>query len=187
SSTGQYNHVPNGSFEYYTLCQNVHGTLKNLIGWKAYNNGTPDYYQGCANRVPTNNLGYQHAADGQAYIGGAFYKATEPNLKEYFEAGVIPLQPYVTYEASMSVSLADSSYYGTNDLGMFFYESGPDTFATDYYPNIIAQVMFSNYGTITDTQNWTRLVDTFVADSAYKHVVVGGFLHDSLIDIDTIK
>ncbi|MBC7554783.1 MAG: gliding motility-associated C-terminal domain-containing protein [Taibaiella sp.] len=49
------------------------------------------------------------------------------------------------------------------------------------------QVDYSSYGIITDKINWTTLTKTFVADSAYTHLVVGCFKPLGSIQVDTAE
>ncbi|MBW7914438.1 MAG: hypothetical protein H3C54_12270, partial [Taibaiella sp.] len=92
----------------------------------------------------------------------------------------------MTYEVSMSVSLGNLSKYGTNDLGVYFYDSGQFTVSTSNVLNVTPQISYSNYGVIMDTANWVRLSKTFVADSAYDNIVIGGFTTYSQLTLDSI-
>lgn len=190
---GQTNHVPNWSFEDTIQCQRG-PTISALVSgncanWRSYTDGTPDFFHGCnPNHVPGNYIGYQIPANGSAYIGVATY-ATFAETREYVSAKMSPLKTGEVYEVSMSVSLANNVTYASDGLGVWFYDKGPDSviFNTlSALPNT-AQVTFTNYGVIKDTQNWVRISNTFYADSAYDNIVIGGFLLDNQISIDTFN
>jgi hypothetical protein len=77
--------------------------------------------------------------------------------------------------------LADNSYYASDGLGAFFYiHAKPDTFGIFNLP-VTPQVDYSSAGIITDIANWTLLTRTFVADSAYTHLIIGDFKDDASI------
>ncbi len=181
------NHVPNCSFEQYTQCPTGISQVNRCAGWRQYTTATPDYFHSCGYGVPNNLGGHQQPAHGQAYVGGYQYYRNHPNIyKEYVATAITPLQPGMTYEVSMSVSLGNNSKYGTNDLGVYFYDSGQFTVSSLNVLNVTPQVSYSNYGPIMDTTNWVRLTKTFVADSAYDNIVIGGFTTYSQLTLDSI-
>lgn len=184
----QQNHVANGSFEYYTTCPTGISLVNRCVGWRQYTSATSDYFHTCANLAPTNFAGYQNAAHGQGYMGGYVYNKGDSRIyKEYIAATITPLIPGKKYEVSMSVSLSDNSRFGTNDLGVYFYDSGAYTLpSVSGVLGVTPQISYSNYGVIMDTANWVRLVKTFVADSAYDNIVIGGFTHYNNLTLDSI-
>lgn len=186
-----FNHVPNSSFESYNLvCPSSPGQVNRCVGWRQYTSGTSDYFNSCDTgiwvAVPDNSVGYQFAAHGQAYMGcgeDAFY-----SYKEYFATSITPLVPGYKYKVSISVSLANNSTYGTNDIGIYFYDSGPSTnYNTQGNLNVTPQILYTDYGPITDTTNWVRLTQIFQADSAYDNIVIGTFLTPNAQTRDTIQ
>lgn len=44
------------------------------------------------------------------------------------------------------------------------------------------QIDYSPSGAITDKTNWTKLSSTFIADSAYTHMLIGNFKEDAVTD-----
>lgn len=184
----QTNHVSNCSFELYNSCPTSISQVNNCVGWRQYTSATSDYFHSCANMVPNNFAGYQNAAHGQGYVGGYVYNRGDVRIyKEYVAATIIPLIPGKKYEVSMSVSLSDKSKYGTDDLGVYFFDSGAATLpSVNGVLGVTPQISYSGYGVIMDTTNWTRLVKTFVADSAYDNIVIGGFTHYNSLLLDSI-
>lgn len=183
----QQNHVANGSFEYYTTCPTSISLVNRCVGWRQYTSATSDYFHACGNMAPVNFAGYQNAAHGQAYMGGYVYNHGDSRIyKEYIAAEIAPLTPGKKYEVSMSVSLSNKSKYGTNDLGVYFYDSGAYTLpSVNGVLGVTPQISYSSYGVIMDTTNWVRVTKTFVADSAYDNIVIGGFTHYNNLALDS--
>ncbi len=174
------NMVPNGDFENYNLCPTGFSQTSNCTGWRMPTGGSSDYFNACAVittcDVPNNIFGTQTAASGNAYMGGYTYVSSLTNYKEYVATNITPLTIGVVYEVSLSVSLADNSGLGTNDIGVFFYDNGPALLnSSTAVLSVTPQVSYSSYGVITNQTGWTRLVGTFTADSAYDNIVIGGF------------
>ncbi len=169
------NLVPNGSFESYSSCPTNYSEIAKAIGWWQYHGGTSDYFN-CTNIVvgtPINALGYQVAAQGVAYSGVISYNSSA-NYKEYIARAITPLSIGKRYEVSISVSLANVSGYTTNDIGAWFYDNGPTTTITGSTAlSVVPQIAYPIR--VTDTTNWVRLSATFIADSAYDNIVIGGF------------
>ncbi len=184
------NHIYNASFEQYTTCPTAltqGGT--NCVGWQAIGNSSPEYFHECGSPnvdVPSNMLGYQYAAHGSAYIGFFSYLPSVSNFREYLHTQITPLQQGKIYRVAMSVSLANA-YEATNGLGVFFFDTGYTTSSIATMLAQTPQVSYNSYGTIKDTLNWVRLTKYITADSSYDHLVVGCFLDDNTINIDTIS
>lgn len=180
-ATAQTNLVPNGNFEAYTNCPAWWSAIDSCTGWTTWSEATPDYLHPCNDTangpdVPLNAAGYQYPASGNAYVG--IYSHVFSNYKEYITRKITPMQTGVTYEVSLSISLADRFSRGTNDIGVYFFKNGATYNTTDRIVRVTPQVWWTNT-VVTDTQNWVRLTQTFTADSAYDNIVIGGFL-DSL-------
>jgi hypothetical protein len=177
------NMVPNASFETYSACPTAYSQTNRASPWYQYTDGTTDYHHTCGSAnviVPNNFFGYQIPASGNAYMGAySFTSIITPNSYcEYLAAPITPLVKGVTYEVAMSVSLANTSRYANNGLGVWFFDSAPTTVATLTTLSVKPQVNYINYGVITDTANWVRLKAQFVADSAYDNIVIGMFIPD---------
>lgn len=185
----QQNHVINGNFEGVQSCPANHSQVSRCIGWRQYTAGTSDYYHSCSNTVgvPGNNNGYQQAASGQAYMGGIQYTSySSGSDKEYIAGTMTPLTPGRAYKVSMSLSLANNSNYGCNDMGVYFYDTTSYTVNTWDVLNVTPQVIFTDYGPIMDTTDWVRVSKVFVADSAYDNLVIGGFLSYNMLSSDSL-
>ena len=186
------NLVPNGSFESKINCPyGASQVTPACSDWVQYTNGTPDYFNSCNNgnvSVPNNGLGSQQAAHGSAYCG--FIVHASLSAGEYISVGLTqPLSVGQIYEVSMSVSRADKSRYATNNIGVYFFDSGaaPGTMNTSSILTFTPQINYSSYGIIRDTTNWTRLSGSFTADSTYDNIVIGAFYYNSTYLADTLS
>jgi hypothetical protein len=171
------NVVPNCSFETYTTCPTSPAQVGNCSQWRPYTSASPDYFNACNTGnvgVPVNAFGNEAAAHGQAYVGFVDYIGN--NYREYVATTITPLTVNITYEVSMSVSLADNSQTASNGLGIYFFQNAPYTLTTGGILPVTPQVSFASYGPLTNKTGWVRVSGTFVADSAYTNLVIGGFL-----------
>jgi len=194
------NLVPNPSFENMKLCPSIAnmnfvndhlerfcedwenvGLIKNLSsgGGGQYmhvcgsNNG-PYYGSG----VPRNYFGFQPANFGIAYIGLRYSGNVNDYVSHFY--GVKLLQKLVIgrkYSLSFYVSLADSSFTTTNNLGMLLSTQKlyvQDRIKSDNFilPN---RSHLRCIDTITDKENWIKVAGFMVADSSYEYLTIGNF------------
>ena len=184
------NRLKNGNFEAKKSCPNNGSQITYATGWDNYpdsTTGTGDYWHLCGSNIycsaPSNAFGYQYPLSDSGYAG--IYSYTK--VREYLYRDLPPLIIGNSYEVSMSVSLANFSAIATNGLGVYFFTwKGATRTGSNPIP-VIPQISYDSYGVITDTQNWVRLVDTFKADSAYRYLVIGNFLHDSIINTTVLN
>jgi len=175
TAQGQINHVPNGNFEYYTQCPTAWSQITRCTGWIDFTPSS-DYYN-CTHSAPGKT-----AHNGTGYAGSSpMYGNPSTGSSERIGRAIIPLTPGIVYEVSLSVMLAQNTRYATNNIGVFFYDAG--------YPSGVPtpQATFLPYGIIYDSVNWKRITTTFIADSAYDNIVIGGFYNSSTFAIDTIS
>lgn len=188
------NLVPNGSFEMYSNCPDALGQLEQAIGWSSFC-GTPDYFNACADTlivdVPGNGFGYQHASEGQAYIGCYTYRTGQvgrEQLQAQLSAALVPGQ--LTY-LSMKVATGGFGFAPKEGLNMRFASSGIGMrFSMQPLalgPNLSNTAMLYMEDALQDTADWTILTGTFVPDSAYTHVQIGNFFVDSLCEIALLE
>jgi hypothetical protein len=179
----QENLVLNPSFESYTACPGTSSDLYRAVGWDNAKN-SPDYFNVCATnsafKTPLNNFGYQIPANGNAYAGLFTYDASTTNYRELIIGTLkYPLTVNQKYFVSFKANRADSNYfyrYNTNNLGVRFTK-------TKYnlgLPNLSNVLMdnfahFNSINVISDTLNWVKIKGSFIADSAYKYVILGNF------------
>lgn len=184
------NLVPNGSFEELASCPTQTTQITRANGWDNFNTSTSDCYNSCNSGgtglfhvgVPSNVVGNEAAAQGSGYAG-TYVTAAE---REYITRTINPMTPGVTYEVAYSISLAEIAIYVTDDFSAFFYKNGPSSYPGVTAITLTPQVNFRNFGIVNNTNGWTRLSKTYVADSAYDHIAIGCFSSPSAINIQQI-
>lgn len=182
-ATAQINLVPNPSFEEYVSCPNsleeVDGNLKN---WRSFK-GSPDYFNNCSSNLGfANVLSYQKAHTGEAYVG--FINCDVNNNAE--QIGVKLNSSLIKgnkYYVSFYLSLAYNNYslnISSNKMGVMF--------STLYHYDSLGIKQLSNYSqvfssiVIKDTVNWIKVSGSFIADSAYEYLIIGGLFDINQLD-----
>ncbi len=184
------NLVPNGSFEETVACPDLLGQAFNALGWNASWN-TPDYFNACADSgivsVPYNQIGFQYASFGNGYVGLAAIIPVGGNINAREIIGrqlSNPLIPNTKYYVSFKLSLADSSIFACDKVGLSFS-------TVPFYDDSISTTLINNHSTvyssaiIYETENWVTISGNFIADSAYDYVMLGNFFTDSNTDFDS--
>ena len=178
SAVAQQNLVPNGSFEEYYNCPLGIADFT-TEAWSVPTWGTSDYFNSCNildASVPYNFVGNQNAHNGSGYCGiGSGFEMPDPNSREYIQVELItPLEPNKDYEFSCFVSLAESSKFCIQDIGIAFSNSpiggnyGNEISFSDTIYNLTANFL-------CDTVNWVELSIIFNANGGEKYLTIGQF------------
>ena len=188
----QINLIPNSSFEQYDTCPNMDGQISYAIGWENYGQ-SPDYFDTCSTNpdfsVPLNWGGYQQASTGNAYAGFGTYMTrmwtSGFSLREFIGGQLsstlsIGTKYYVSFKVSLSLSNQILANCACNHIGAMFstvpysvpFNPSPITNNPPIYTDSI----------ITDTLGWTKIFGSFIADSAYKYIIIGNFFDDNNTD-----
>ena len=180
------NMVHNPGFELHTSCPVSEDQVSFCTEWSDPTGASSDYDNACCMNstagVPINTYGSQTALEGVAYAGlSPFYSSTS-STKEYIRGNTDPLLVNGVYEVTIHVNKSDISPSATDGLGVLFYKNGFTAPAVPF-SNIpeTPQIDYTSYGIITDTVNWVTLIDTFTADSAYTHLIIGCFKGTSIV------
>ncbi len=198
-SEAQGNLVPNPSFEDADTCAVQMGYLPNGKPQHWFRvSDTPDYYRSCVpagsvNAVPQSVLVYQFPFEGDSYSGMYTYFFDGFNFREMIAAELTdPLDVGETYYASMYVNAGTggigAAMFGacSNNIGMLFTLEAEEwledmpPFGLRNYAQVFSQEV------ITDTLGWTLVSGSFVADSAYRYIVIGNHFTDEYTVLDTI-
>ena len=190
------NLVPNGSFEEYDTCRVVNDVYypnTGPLGWFSAS-GTPDHFMSCLpygsfNGAPLNFLSYQYPEDGECYAGVTTYREF-PEVREYFMVELLePLEVGVRYYASFysspgwdGYSLNPPAYLATSGIGMIFTTQQRQWEIGDPYPAPLNYAQVYSPTILTDTVNWTLVSGSFVADSAYRYVMLGNAFDNASTD-----
>lgn len=195
TSVNAQNLVKNPGFEEADTCSFGLGFSGNLHYWFIANN-TPDHLQSClpygsANGLPLNLFTFQHPYEGNSCVGIFTYHQNGQNQqREWIQSELI--EPLVLGETYYCSFRANAGFGGNaqypqiwvaNDkVGMLFTMDSvswevfhPDPQWPDhahvYYPEILS-----------DTIGWTLVSGSFVADSAYRYIMIGQFFSNALTD-----
>ncbi len=184
----QTNLVLNPSFEIYDTCPKNQNEISYAVGWHNFSQ-TPDYFNSCSINwqfsVPYNEGGYQIAASGVAYGGFCGYLSPYFHIPNYREliggtlssSLIIGTKYYVAFMVSLSISDTLESNCAINNLGA--------TFSTirSYGSTLINNApKIHEDSLIKDTGAWIRVFGSFIADSAYKYIIVGNLFDDAHTD-----
>ncbi len=179
--TKAQNLVPNGNFEAYNSCPATQGRIDLCTGWwNYYTVGTPDYNNACTiggsyTGVPSNGLGYQFPASGNAYAG-IFVYAPNVLYSEFISRNINTLQIGKTYEISISMSMGDSFRWAIDGIQCLFYKNGPDSVSnTTALMAMNPQIDFADGIADTNKTQWVRYTKRFIADSTYDKIAIGRF------------
>lgn len=191
------NLVPNHSFEEADTCWPFLGFYYPSDGpleWYSAG-GTVDYFQSCNGSgsdvgVPLNIMGHQIPQQGTSYAGViTYYDAL--SWREYLAVQLdTTMVVGQTYQASMYVNTAwggtaeyPQAWMASNRIGMRFAVSEPGQWEWGDpvpAPTNFAQIYHQNI--VTDTATWTLVSGAFVADSAYRYLVIGNHFDYALTD-----
>ncbi|MFM2225490.1 MAG: hypothetical protein RJA07_1692 [Bacteroidota bacterium] len=186
----QVNLVPNPSFELYDSCPHgianyFYQTVSFANGWSPFGTkyGTPDYFDSCDNGinivgVPTNAFGYQLPATGHGYCG--FYAYYPDNYRELIGRQLSSnLTIGTKYYVSIKVSLSEGSICASNKIGVTFSTTAYND--TLPFPIKNSSKIYSS-SILSDTSNWVIISGSFVADSAYRYIIIGNFFTNANTD-----
>ena len=189
SAQGQ-NLVLNGSFEEYNNCPTSFGQWTEVTGWTSPYNHSADYFNACAESVlcsvPFNNMGYQYAADGDAYMGLATYSTIADGFyREVIATELIqPLEPgvpvYISFMASpggFGSSPINSAHWKARGPGTNFFIHLPTEWHDYLFPNSAAVEMST---VLEDTASWTTISGVFIPDSAYSYLAITGYFENEV-------
>lgn len=187
------NLVSNPSFELADTCHSLLGFTDEYhpSSWMAFR-PSPDHMMGCqaegwVTDVPNNIFTYQHAMDGMAYCG--MWSFVAPFVDDHEKVGIRLTEPLVigdTYYASMYVNAAyggsEAPGLAIDHFGMLFSVDSFDIVGGDPHFALRNYAQVYSGTVISDTAQWTFVSGSFVADSAYRFLVIGNHFSDVLTD-----
>jgi len=183
------NIVPNNSLEDTVGCppdQSVNCMIDYLQfapPWYGPTCGSADFFHACSSPfrfgVPINSRGVEPAQDGQAYFGYFASGGGFNDFREYMQVKLLqPLVKGKTYYVRGYFSLSDIASISASDGQEFFFSTNP---FLDYSTTqvLTKTAHITNFGNIiTNTNGWTLVCGTFVADSAYEYLTIGNFRNE---------
>ena len=165
-SSGQYNLVPNPSFEKISiLCSNISAGTGGVLNWYSPSNNNSNLYtynNSCATNsccgVPYNTFGlcYQNAHSGVAYVDVDFFYKPNNNTSErtYLQTKLInKLAANNCYYVEFYINVNDFYLLCCNNIGLLIGDT-----AIISYNNQVAysnpQILLYKNPIFTDTMNW---------------------------------
>lgn len=193
------NLVYNPSFEEIDSCPQLpilgFGPGERPNGWFCYN-GTPDYFNRCQpygsyGGVPLNIGGWQPPVQGDAYSGMWSYSLNTNMEHEMIATELLePLMVGATYYVSFYINaaaggsewpmLASSHYGALFTMAATEWEVGMALLPLLNVAHVFTPVVRS------DTAAWSLVSGSFVADSAYRYMVLGNHFDNTYTEADTI-
>lgn len=177
--------MPNPSFEEYVSCPDATDQMDRAIGWSSYGN-SPDYFNNCANApvgIPLNAWGYQNPFNGNAYAFlGTYDGMNFSNIHEFIGCRLMEsLIPGTKYFVSAYISRADlyPANGASNNFGFRFCNEG---YSELIPPPIDNFSHIHSTAIVSDSINWTKISGSFIADSAYKYLILGNFYDNENTD-----
>jgi len=175
----QFNLVPNPSFEQHDSCTRLTSNIQHAIPWIEIN-VSPDYFNRCSNNssvgVPSNFAGFQFPKDSSDNgYAGIITIPTSDSVHEILGVKLInQLIVGTKYYCKLYYNSANHWDCYCNRLGMKFVNSiDTSDFMSNKLINNSAHVFTDSI--LSDTLNWQPLNGSFIADSAYKYVLIGNF------------
>lgn len=191
----QQNLVPNPSFELNSSCPDYQDELFKCSNWYI-GAETPDYYNTCSTTVPPlsadvpqNFTGWQQARTGNAYsgIGTGPLNDTSNNQREYIGCKLTDtLISEKKYYVEFYVSLADSSMWGMDRIGIYFSPNMIQDLSTFSYLPYQPQIESSIGSPMNDTANWVKISDTLFAVGGETYITIGNFHPTTQASLDTL-
>ncbi len=188
------NLVPNHSFEEYDTCRVFNGVYypdNGPLGWFSAGD-TPDFFMGCLpygsfNATPLSYWVFQYPQDEGNYAGVCTYREF-PEIREYFMVELI--EPLVVGEEYHASFYASPGYGGpqpqlwlaTSGIGMIFTTQPRQWEMGDPVSGPLNHAHVWSDAIITDTVGWTLVSGSFVADSAYRYVMLGNAFDNASTD-----
>jgi len=183
-SANSQNLVPNPSFEDTVFCPISLDQVPAAEGWSSFGN-SPDYFNSCSTNslnVPNASFGFQNAQSGSAFVGFIPYIKDDADYREFIgremtETLSIGNEYHVSFYANCAN--LETYRYAVNNIGVLF--STVAYTSTNSVPFQNHAHVFSS-SVIADTLGWTLVSGSFIADSAYRYVVLGNFFDNEHTD-----
>lgn len=181
---GQFNLVPNGSFEEGQITPGSGGSFYNFYinNWSNPNTASPDYF--LLSNSP--DLIYYMLPSNLKFVGIATYVIQEEIPAVYFDAreyfscelldSLIATKYYlVQYYARLAPGM---SRCASNNLGVHFSDTALHA-DNIYYFDVDAQVKYFNNEIIEDTTQWTLVKGLYQAHGGERFLTLGNFNSDA--------
>jgi hypothetical protein len=125
-----------------------------------------------------------YANSGDAYVGIAIWAKTIQNGREFFSIKLTqPLIPGKKYNVGFYVSLMDSMWYASKNIGAYFcIDSVERHFSNDFFFAVTPQIKYTGTEYLTDKEGWMKIENSFYADGGEQFMTIGNFDDDNNTD-----
>jgi hypothetical protein len=175
--------VPNGNFNLEEPCEpnTLNGPGFDPWFWLF---STPDEYHVCYN--PSRSVPYSFGGGGEPYSGEGYfgvYTFVKGNYRREFIT--VPLTETlfdgVEYHSSFWVSMMDSAWYASRNIGVYFSENIPPANLQGLLA-LEPQVRYTGSQFLTDKEDWTKVEGSFTAQGGERYLTIGNFDTDEETD-----
>ena len=193
-SISAQNLVPNGSFEEFSECPDGLSQLQSSCTSWSSSRGSCDYYNTCSNpcdlSVPCNVFGWQHAVSGNGYAGFICTDVPELAIREHMivelnENLIVNHKYYFSMYINNGIVLDQSPNKASNGQGAWLTTTEFSSLTNPSPIQNTSQVL--NLEVVNDSTNWVQIKGSFIADSAYSYLVIGGFLDSANIEVVNVS
>jgi len=176
--------ITNGNFNYFDECapQSLSSSV-DLEPW-FWTFGSPDFLHPCfpaSYSVPLSTGGGGQPILGEGYCGILSY-STSVTLREFVSIELnMALAQNVAYHVSFHVSMMDSIWYATRNIGVVFTPDEPPT-ALSALISLEPQVKYEGSGFLDNKEDWTKVEGSFTAQGGERYLTIGNFDTDEETD-----
>ena len=195
------NLVINPSFENTIPCWifiNLGTWQMQCTNWYSASGGSPDYFSETydplcyASPVPLNQVGFQYARTGVAYVGiGVFTEHITPNhinRREYIGGELSDtLKQGHEYCVSFYVSVAEEFKYVVDGIGLYLSVDSAVDYTINTNLSFVPQIENPSGNIIYDTLNWVQISGTYIANGGEKYLTIGNFKDDANTMVDSVN
>jgi hypothetical protein len=176
--------VPNGDFNYSDACQP--GSLPNnfmVEPWVRWSSSS-DFYHTCKSNdlsVPDSWGGGGNPLEGNGYVGMHVY-STAFTGREFVTVELLnALSEGVSYHVEFNVSMMDSAWYATKNIGTLFTVDLPPLNQADLL-NLEPQVKYQGKDFLYNKIGWIKIEGSFIAEGGENQLTIGNFDTDEETD-----
>ena len=191
NSLGQFNYVPNPSFESLDTCPYLPASVQSnginyAIPWfQPCVQNSSDYFNSCATSsdwsVPNNYFGYQLAKSGVAYAGIVLRTASNSNYREYLEVELIDtLQQNHLYCLSFNLNIANGCMVATDAIHAHLSNVMTTQSSLLSMLNLPKTVSNLTNNFLIDSLGWMEIKGIFTANGGEKYLTIGNFDNDTV-------
>jgi OmpA-OmpF porin, OOP family len=173
------NLVQNGSFESTDGKVKKLGSIESALGWSSPTGARADLFTPSTKipdiNVPDNIMGKENAKEGQNYAGIHAFSFGDKVPRTYLTSKLTtPLKKGMRYCVKFNISLAETSKYSSNQVGVNF-SSKP--YSTDSKISIIenTHVLQAENKIFNAMYNWDQVCGVFEAEGGEKYITIGNF------------